>query len=143
MINITDKPIVRRYAKASGSILLKNESITAIKDGTVKKGDVFASAKIAGLEGAKEAWNRMPFCHQIPIESVDFDMKITGNDLRVSCSVVAHWKTGVEMDALSCVSSALLTVWDMVKYIEKDSTGNYPGTLIKDIRVDTKEKAHA
>lgn len=143
MINITDKPIVRRYAKASGSIILKDETITAINEGTVKKGDVFTSAKIAGLEGAKEAWSRMPYCHQIPIESVDFDMKINGNDVKVSCSLVAHWKTGVEMDALSCVSSALLTIWDMVKYIEKDSTGNYPSTVIRDIKVDTKEKAHA
>lgn len=143
MINITDKPIVRRFAKASGSIILKPETVTAIKEGTVKKGDVFTSAKIAGLEGAKEAWNRMPYCHQIPIESVDFDLKIKGNEVRVSCSLVAHWKTGVEMDALSCVSSALLTIWDMVKYMEKDSTGNYPATEIRDIRVDAKEKAHA
>lgn len=143
MINITDKPVVRRYAKASGSILLKDETISAIKTGTVKKGDVFISAKIAGLQGAKEAWSRMPYCHQVPIESIDFDLKINGNDLRVSCSVIANWKTGVEMDALSCVSSALLTVWDMVKYIEKDETGNYPATVIRDIKVDVKEKAHA
>ena len=143
MINVSDKSIVRRFASASGSILLKDETVAAIKEGTVKKGDVFTSAKIAGIEGAKEAWSRMPYCHQVPIESVDFEMSVSTNEVKVSCSVLANWKTGVEMDALSCVSSALLTVWDMVKYIEKDSTGNYPTTVIRDIKVDTKEKGHA
>lgn len=143
MINISDKPIVRRYAKASGSIVLNESTLKAIREGTVKKGDVFTSAKIAGIQGAKEAWNRMPYCHQVPLESVDFEISAGKNEVRVSCSVMANWKTGVEMDALSCVSSALLTVWDMVKYIEKDETGNYPSTLIKEIRVDTKVKGSA
>ena len=143
MINVSDKPVVRRYASASGKILLKDETIDAIKKGTVKKGDVFTSAKIAGIQGAKEAWSRMPYCHQVPLESIDFDLQISGNEVQISCGVLANWKTGVEMDALSCVSSALLTVWDMVKYIEKDETGNYPSTLIRDIKVDTKEKGHA
>lgn len=143
MINISDKSVVRRYAKSSGKILLKDETIKAIREGSVKKGDVFTSAKIAGIQGAKEAWDRMPYCHQVPLESIDFEMDISGSEVKVSCSVLANWKTGVEMDALSCVSSALLTVWDMVKYIEKDETGNYPATRIFDIVVDTKEKGHA
>ncbi len=143
MINISDKSIVRRFAKASGKITLKPETVNAIKEGSVKKGDVFTSAKIAGIQGAKEAWSRMPYCHQIPLESVDFDMEIRGNEVTVGCGVLANWKTGVEMDALSCVSSALLTIWDMVKYIEKDETGNYPVTVIHDIKVETKEKGHA
>lgn len=143
MINISEKPIVRRYADASGKILLKPETISAIKEGTVKKGDVFSSAKIAGIQGAKEAWSRMPYCHQVPLESVDFRMEISGNEVKVSCGVLANWKTGVEMDALSCVSSGLLTIWDMVKYIEKDETGNYPSTNMFDIKVETKEKGHA
>lgn len=143
MINISDKTIVRRYANASGKILLKPETIQAIREGTVKKGDVYTSAKIAGIEGAKEAWSRMPYCHQVPIESVDFEMDVSDDVVEVQCGVLANWKTGVEMDALSCVSSALLTVWDMVKYIEKDETGNYPSTKIYDIRVERKEKGHA
>lgn len=143
MINISDKSVVRRFASASGKILLKEETIKAIREGTVKKGDVFTSAKIAGIQGAKEAWSRMPYCHQVPLESVDFDLSIDGNEVKVSCGVLANWKTGVEMDALSCVSSSLLTVWDMVKYIEKDETGNYPVTVIRDIKVNVKEKGHA
>ncbi len=143
MINISDKSIVRRFAMASGKILLQPETIKAIKEGTVKKGDVFTSAKIAGIQGAKEAWSRMPYCHQVPLESIDFDFEVKGNEVQVSCGVLANWKTGVEMDALSCVSSALLTVWDMVKYLEKDETGNYPSTVMHDIKVETKEKGHA
>lgn len=143
MINISDKAIVRRYAKASGRILLQEETIRAIREGTVKKGDVFTSAKISGIQGAKEAWDRMPYCHQVPLESVDFEMNIGEKEVTVSCGVLANWKTGVEMDALSCVTSALLTIWDMVKYIEKDDTGNYPSTRIQDIVVDTKVKGSA
>ncbi len=143
MINISEKPVVRRYAKASGSIILKKETLELIRKGEIKKGDVFTSAKIAGLQGAKEAWNRMPYCHQVPIESIDFALKLEEGRATVSCAVIANWKTGVEMDALSCVNSALLTIWDMTKYLEKDHTGNYPSTEITDVHVDTKEKGNA
>ena len=140
MINISEKGIVKRYARASGFIKLKPETMNLIRNGQIKKGDVPSSAKIAGIMGAKEAWMRLPYCHQVPIESVDFSMDLIDNDVKVTCSVVANWKTGVEMDALSCVTSALLTVWDMVKYVEKDETGNYPSTRIHDITVEEKEK---
>ncbi len=140
MINISEKQIVRREAVASGKIRLKGETINAIKEGRVKKGDVFTSAKISALEGVKEAWQRMPYCHQIPIEAIDFDMEVQNDHVTVRCSVEAEWKTGVEMDALSGVSSSLLTVWDMVKYMEKDEAGNYPSTVIYDIKVDQKVK---
>ncbi len=140
MINISEKGIVRRYARASGSIKLKPDTIGLIRNGQIKKGDVPSSARIAGIMGAKEAWMRLPYCHQIPIESVDFSMDLMEEDVKVTCSVIAYWKTGVEMDALSCVASALLTVWDMVKYLEKDETGNYPSTRIHDIIVEEKEK---
>lgn len=140
MINISEKGVVRRYARASGRIALKAQTIEMIKAGQIKKGDVITSAKIAGVTGAKETWMRLPYCHQIPLESVDITTELTEQDLKVTCSVLANWKTGVEMDALSCVTSALLTVWDMVKYLEKDSTGNYPSTRIHDVFVEAKEK---
>ena len=143
MINISEKPIVRRYAKASVSVVLKKDTVELIRKGQIKKGDVFTSAKVAGIQGAKEAWSRMPYCHQVPIESIDFSMDLDDEKVTVSCALVANWKTGVEMDALSCVTSALLTVWDMTKYLEKDETGNYPSTRITDVHVDTKEKGHA
>ncbi len=143
MIDISEKDIVRRYAKASGRIYLKKETIETISNGKVKKGDVFTSAKIAGMEGAKDAWNRLPYCHQIPLEGVDIDIELLEDSVKATCVVIAQWKTGVEMDALSGVTSALLTVWDMVKYIEKDDSGNYPETRITDVKVETKVKGHA
>ncbi len=143
MINISEKGVVRRFARASGRIRLRPETIDLIRNHRIKKGDVVEAAKIAGITGAKEAWMRMPYCHQIPLESVDFSLELEEDGARVTCSVLANWKTGVEMDALSCVSSALLTVWDMVKYVEKDETGNYPHTRIHDMIVEEKEKSAA
>jgi len=140
MINISEKEVVNREAVATGKIRLQPQTIQTIRERKVKKGDVFTSAKISGIMGAKEAWQRMPYCHQIPIEGVDFDMKVLEDHITVSCKVKAEWKTGVEMDALSCVASSLLTIWDMVKYIEKDDTGNYPYTRIYDIMVERKVK---
>lgn len=140
MIDITGKDVVRRYARASGSILLKEGTIDEIKRGSVKKGDVMESAKIAAILGAKETWMRLPYCHQVPIESVKVEFEISRNSVRIACEVMAGWKTGVEMDALSAVSSGLLTVWDMVKYLEKDETGNYPSTAITDLKVEFKVK---
>ncbi|MFG1449664.1 MAG: cyclic pyranopterin monophosphate synthase MoaC [Thermoplasmataceae archaeon] len=143
MIDISSKDIVRRYARASGFIALKQDTLMQIKNGTVKKGDVFESAKIAAILGAKEAWMRLPYCHQIPLESVNVFSEVKDDGFSLACEVSAGWKTGVEMDALSAVSAGLLTVWDMVKYLEKDETGNYPSTLIKDIKVELKVKGDA
>ncbi len=143
MIDISSKDIVRRYARASGFIELKPDTLAEIRNGTVKKGDVFESAKISAILGAKEAWMRLPYCHQIPLESVSVFSELTENGFRLACEVLAGWKTGVEMDALSAVTSGLLTVWDMVKYLEKDETGNYPSTVIRDIKVELKVKGDA
>ncbi len=143
MIDISSKDIVRRYARASGFIRLQPETLNEIRNGTVKKGDVVESSKIAAVMGAKEAWMRLPYCHQVPIESVRVVSELQENGLRIICEVSAGWKTGVEMDALSAVTSGLLTVWDMVKYLEKDETGNYPSTSIEDIKVEMKVKGDA
>ena len=140
MIDISSKDVVRRYARSSGSIRLKPETLMEIKNGTVKKGDVMESAKIAAIMGAKEAWMRLPYCHQVPIESVRVSFDMNEDSIRMTCEVSADWKTGVEMDALSALSSGLLTIWDMVKYLEKDETGNYPETEIREMKVEMKVK---
>lgn len=140
MIDISGKDVLKRYARASGSIYLKNSTVEEIRKRNIKKGDVLESAKIAAILGAKEAWMRLPYCHQIPIESVKVSFEIMDQAIRMTCEVMAGWKTGVEMDALSSVSSGLLTIWDMVKYLEKDDTGNYPATSIGEIKVDLKVK---
>jgi cyclic pyranopterin monophosphate synthase len=140
MVDIGEKEIVRRKAVASGRIVLGKMSIVAIKSGTVKKGDVLEAAKIAAIQAVKSTPDIVPYCHPIPIDSVQVDFKIVEDSLTCSVEVNAHYRTGVEMEALTGVSAALLTVWDMVKYLEKDEKGQYPSTRITDIKIVTKEK---
>ncbi len=140
MIDISEKPVVHRSATAEGTILLKKETINAIKEKRVKKGDVLETAKIAGIQASKTAYLDIPYCHIVPIESTEVIFDVGQEYIKVSCTVKASYKTGVEMDALNCVSRALLTLWDMVKYLEKDRNGQYPSTIIKEIKVLKKKK---
>ncbi|MCD6275651.1 MAG: cyclic pyranopterin monophosphate synthase MoaC [Thermoplasmata archaeon] len=140
MVDISEKKDVLRIAKTRGTIVLKSTTVDVIKSGEVKKGDVFEAAKIAGMLAVKNTPNIIPHCHPIPIESVDFSFHMHGNRIDVECEVKAHYKTGVEMEALTGVSVALLTIWDMVKYLEKDENGQYPMTQILGIEVVEKIK---
>jgi len=140
MVDISEKKDVLRIAKARGTIVLKSTTVDVIKSGEIKKGDVFEAAKIAGMLAVKNTPNIIPHCHPIPIESVDFSFHMHGNRIDVECEVKAHYKTGVEMEALTGVSVALLTIWDMVKYLEKDENGQYPMTQILGIEVVEKIK---
>jgi cyclic pyranopterin phosphate synthase len=140
MVDISDKDITKRTALAEGYITLSKASIDAIKSHGVKKGDVFEVAKIAAVNGVKQTPIIIPHCHQIPITGIDVDFEILENDIKVTCQVKADYKTGVEMDALTGVSCALLTIWDMVKYLEKDPSGQYPTTIIHDVNVISKIK---
>lgn len=140
MIDIGDKEIVRRTAVASGFIELKPETLEAIKKNKVKKGDVLSTARAAGIMAAKHTPDTIPFCHIIALEHADSKFTIEENGVKCTCEVSARYKTGVEMEALNCVSASLLTIWDMVKYIEKDGNGQYPYTKISNIGVDLKEK---
>ncbi len=140
MVDISNKTPILRVARARGTIVLKSTTIDVIKEGNVKKGDIFETAKIAGMLAVKRTPELIPHCHPIPIESVDFSFHMHGNRIDVECEVKAHYKTGVEMEALTGVSVALLTIWDMVKYLEKDENGQYPMTQIKDIEVLEKKK---
>ncbi len=140
MVDISEKKEVLRVARARGTIVLKSTTIDEIKENKVKKGDVFETAKVAGMLAVKRTPDMIPHCHPIPIEGVDFKFNMHGNRIDVECEVKAHYKTGVEMEALTGVSVALLTIWDMVKYLEKDENGQYPMTQIKDIEVVEKRK---
>ena len=141
MIDITEKPIVYRRATASGRIHLSRGTIDHIKAGKVKKGDPLLVAEVSAMNAAKQTHLLIPHCHQIPLDTVRVDFEIAGESIGATCLVSAHAKTGVEMEALVGVSAALNTVWDMVKYLEKDDQGQYPDTRITDIRVDKKEKS--
>ncbi|RLE58493.1 MAG: cyclic pyranopterin monophosphate synthase MoaC [Thermoprotei archaeon] len=140
MVDITPKIHVKRIATAEGFIKLKRETLTLIREGRVRKGDVFSVAKIAGILAAKNVPQIIPLCHQIPLTHVDLNFKLEEDGVRVKAVVKAIAKTGVEMEALTAVSVALLTIWDMVKEYEKDEAGQYPYTEIRNIKVIEKKK---
>ena len=140
MIDITDKNIVSREAMATGTITLEKETIKLIKENMVKKGDTIETAKIAGTMAVKNTSSTIPYCHPVPVMSIDFNFEIRESKITVTCRVKAIYRTGVEMEALNGVQVALLTIWDMVKYLEKDETGNSPHTSIGNISVIYKRK---
>ena len=140
MVDVTEKPVVRRQAEAGGRIVLSNDTVKEIKAGRIKKGDPLLVAEVAGMNAAKQTYLLIPHCHQIPLDMVSIEFKISEDQIEAKCFVRAQARTGVEMEALVGVTTALNTVWDMVKYIEKDDRGQYPGTKITDIMVTMKEK---
>lgn len=140
MVDVSDKNEVLRISVAEGFIKLKKKTIEAILKGEVAKGNVITVANVAGIMAVKKTPELIPMCHQIPITSVEFNFEIMENGIRVVCTVKAIAKTGVEMEALTGVSVALLTIWDMVKSLEKDETGNYPETSIEKVFVLKKTK---
>ncbi|MEE8358760.1 MAG: cyclic pyranopterin monophosphate synthase MoaC [Candidatus Hydrothermarchaeales archaeon] len=140
MVNITDKKEVLRIARASGRITLKGSTIELIQEGEVEKGNVLTTAQVAATLAVKSTPNIIPMCHPIPITGVNVDFDFIDDEIEVSVEVKSFGKTGVEMEAITGVSVALLTIWDMVKAVEKDENGQYPVTRISDIRVIEKIK---
>ena len=140
---IHQKPIVYRRAVAVGELRLGPAARAAIQKGSVEKGDPRTSAEIAGLSALKRTPELLPHCHPIPITGAQVDVRSTRGGVRASVEVEALYRTGVEMEALVGVTVALLTVWDMVKYLEKDARGGYPTTRLGPIRVVSKQKAPA
>jgi cyclic pyranopterin phosphate synthase len=141
MIDITDKPPAYREAVAKGRIRLRKETIEKIRAGEVKKGDVLTVARVAAVQSVKETPKIIMLCHPIQVTSTDVDFRLGEDYIEVSVRVKAIAQTGVEMEALAAVSSALLNIWDMVKYLEKDESGNYPHTRIEEIFVERKVKS--
>ncbi|MEM3874222.1 MAG: cyclic pyranopterin monophosphate synthase MoaC [Candidatus Bathyarchaeia archaeon] len=141
MVDITGKPKVYREATATGRIRLKPETINLIKSGKVEKGDPFYTAKIAGTLAAKETSILIPFCHPLTLTNVKVNIEILDESVvEVSSTVKTEAQTGVEMEALVATTISLLTIWDMVKQYEKDEGGQYPSTVIEEIRVVEKIK---
>ena len=140
MVDVTEKPVIRRKAEAAGKIILSPGTLREIQEGNIRKGDPLLVAEIAGMTAAKQTHLSIPHCHQIPLDTVTFTFHVSEESVEVRCLVRAQARTGVEMEALVGVSMALCTVWDMVKYLEKDEGGQYPGTRITDILVLKKEK---
>jgi cyclic pyranopterin phosphate synthase len=140
MVDISRKETIARSATASGKIFLKKETIEKIKNKEIKKGDPLQIAEIAGINGVKKTPELIAHCHPIPIERIVLDFKIEKDHINAVCTVKANAKTGVEMEALVGVTNALNTIWDVVKYLEKDENGQFPTTKITDIRVLKKTK---
>jgi cyclic pyranopterin phosphate synthase len=140
MIDVTEKPVVRRVAEASGKIFLSPKTLKEIREGRIRKGNPFPVAEVAAMNAAKQTHLLIPHCHQIPLDAVSVSFDMQSDHITAACAVKAQARTGVEMEALVGVSAALNTIWDMVKYLEKDEQGQYPATKITDIMVVRKEK---
>jgi cyclic pyranopterin phosphate synthase len=143
MIDITGKKVLLREALVSGRIILSPETVKKIRENQIKKGDPLVVAEIAAMKAAKETYLLIPHCHQIPLNMVELNFSIGNNFVEANCLVKAEAMTGVEMEALVGASIALTTIWDMVKYLEKDKDGQYPSTRISDIKVVKKLKKPA
>ncbi|MBQ7584220.1 MAG: cyclic pyranopterin monophosphate synthase MoaC [Lachnospiraceae bacterium] len=133
MVDVTEKDVTTRTARASGIIRMNTEAIKAVTDSTVPKGDVLAAARIAGIMAAKKTPDLIPLCHPLLLTkvSVDFEIRPEESLIRCECLVKLDGKTGAEMEALTGVSTALLTIYDMCKAIDKTM-------VISDIRLEEK-----
>lgn len=140
MVDVSEKDVIKRYAEASGDIVLKAETMKEIQNGTIKKGNVLAVSETAGILAAKKTSEIIPLCHQIPLTSVEVSFNPSKTGVHATCRVSANYVTGVEMEALVGVTTALLSIWDMVKYLEKDADGQYPEARLENIRVIEKRK---
>jgi cyclic pyranopterin monophosphate synthase len=141
MVDVSGKSEIFREATAAGTIKLKAETIKVIEAGKIAKGDPLYTAKIAGVLAAKKTSDLIPLCHPLPLTNVEVILKISNpTTVEATATVKTKAQTGVEMEALTAVSVALLTVWDMTKQYEKDAAGQYPSTAIENIHVVKKFK---
>ena len=133
MVDVGDKDVVPRVATASGFIRLKGSTLDLIYGQKIKKGDVLTVAKIAGISAAKKTAEMIPLCHQIPISHVSVDFTREEDGITIEAKVKTQAQTGVEMEALSAVSTTALTLYDMCKAVDNEMQ-------IERIRLDNKEK---
>ncbi len=121
MVDITDKPATERMATAKGAIVMKPATLELIKQGEIKKGDVLGVARLAGIMAAKQTPHLVPLCHPLPISSVDVDLKMDEkrSTVEIAATVKTTAQTGVEMEALTAVAVAALTIYDMCKAVDR------------------------
>ena len=121
LVDITDKAITHRKAIAEGTIQLNEETLRLVQANSIKKGDVLNTAKIAGIQAAKKTWELIPLCHSIHLTKIDIKFKVDKKNNTIVCqsSCECFAQTGLEMEALSAVSIALLTIYDMVKAVDR------------------------
>jgi cyclic pyranopterin phosphate synthase len=119
MVDVGEKPVTAREAVARGSISMSKQALTEVRRGVVKKGDPLQAARIAGIMAAKQTSALIPLCHPLPISSINVDLTPTKHGYDIEARVRTTAQTGVEMEALTAVSVAALTIYDMVKAVDK------------------------
>ena len=122
MVDVTEKAVTHRTAVAAGEIHMAPETMAHIKNGTMKKGDVLAVAQVAGIQAAKHNWELIPMCHPLPLTGIDIAFALSDDPcmVEIQATVTCTGVTGVEMEALTSVSVAALTIYDMCKAVQKD-----------------------
>jgi len=140
MVEVGNKPVVKRTATAKGKIHLQRDTIELIRKEEIKKGNVLTTAQIAAISAVKSTHHMIPLCHSLKITGINVDFEVYDDFIETEVTVRCTGKTGVEMEALTGASVGLLTIWDMVKSVEKDENGQYPKTKISDIFVSEKKK---
>ena len=131
MVDVGGKPATARRAVASGRITMSAEALAAIREGNAPKGDVLSAARLAGIMAAKRTGDLIPLCHPLGLEAVSVELAYEANGIRATATASLTGKTGVEMEAMTAVSLALLTIYDMAKAIDK-------GMVISDVRLIAK-----
>ena len=134
MVDVGDKPIQHRTAIATGFIQLSVQTIALIRENEMKKGDVLTVAEISGIQAAKETSRLIPLCHPLQLTKVEVKANLTDKGVEVRSMARCMGQTGVEMEALTAVSVALLTVYDMCKAVDKEM-------VIKEVRLIEKHKS--
>lgn len=134
MVDVGEKALTKRTATASGELLMKASTLDSVLDGSSPKGDVFAVARIAGIQGAKKTAELIPLCHPLPLSGLSVEIKpdqqLPGLRVQATCSTTGQ--TGVEMEAITAVSTALITLYDMLKSVD-------PGMSIRQIQLLEKD----
>jgi cyclic pyranopterin phosphate synthase len=120
MVDVSAKPLSERSAIATGKIRLQPETLTLISKDQIAKGNVYATARIAGIQAAKQTAHLIPLCHTLPLSEVQIDIATLSNGAEVKCTARTVAQTGVEMEALTGVTVALLTIYDMCKAVDKE-----------------------
>ncbi|MBD3180186.1 MAG: cyclic pyranopterin monophosphate synthase MoaC [Candidatus Latescibacteria bacterium] len=133
MVDVSGKPVVRRVAEAGGSILVGSKVITALRERSLKKGDPLSAARIAGIMAAKKTGELIPLCHPLPLDHISLEFQVKEDRIDITARAVTSARTGVEMEALTAVSVAALTIYDMCKAVSHDMT-------IENIRLISKRK---
>ncbi len=128
MVDVTDKDVTTRIASASAKIFMLKKTLEKIKNNSFKKGDVLATARIAGITSAKKTADLIPLCHQLNLSKISIDFKFIENGVQILTTAKIDAKTGVEMEALTAASVTALTIYDMCKAVDR-------GMVISDIKL--------